>query len=173
MVHHKLKWIGLIIGMILLSACGQGTIDGKSNQEQTANILAEATFLNQSWIEKGYDGKLAPVEIAVGASEQAVAQQLGTPKSTGYYEGGRFQEFAQATFFINEDLERVVAIALDIFSQRLTAAELTEALGSPDESYFDEMDGFWIYAYQLDEYELFFEADKEGGTLQFVWLREN
>ncbi|ARK31192.1 DUF4309 domain-containing protein [Halalkalibacter krulwichiae] len=167
------KWL-LFVVFFLLTACGQGNMIVEQQVDFTAGHIStseQKSFLSFSWIEKGYDGVFIPTNTKLGETEEDIRESFGVPITTGSYEGGIFLEYSQATFFINPETKKSVAIASDISDERITFKDLKRLLGTPDSIDYNEMDDFWMYVYDLDEYELVFESVSEQSELSFVWLK--
>ncbi|MFV8827529.1 hypothetical protein [Alkalihalobacterium sp. APHAB7] len=135
-------------------------------------LAADKQLINSDWIEKGFEGQLDHIEFQLGTTKETILSGRGDAMDTGFYEGGEFFRYDDATFFINPETDRLVAIALSTEGYELDAAKLKEVLGSPDVSERNEMEGLWMYEYYLDKYSLIFEAEEEGGKILFTWLRE-
>ncbi|MCM3713015.1 hypothetical protein [Halalkalibacter oceani] len=163
----KAKYL-LIIGLIFIMT-GCGKVVGESEVKAETD---EAAFLTFEWIEAGYNGLLEPLSIELGQSADQIVAAYGQPREKGSYEGGEFWQYDPHTFFINPMSGQSVAVAMDIETYQLTEEDLKRELGTFDRSEQNMMEDYWMYVYELDDYELIFEAKTEGGPLQFVWLRE-
>ncbi|OLO40700.1 hypothetical protein BTR23_04285 [Alkalihalophilus pseudofirmus] len=137
-----------------------------------ANKKTDTHIVDFSWIEKGLDGQLDDVEFRIGTNKDEILSKRGTAIDTGYYEGGQFFRYDDATFFINPETNQLVAIALSTEDDDLDASKLKKALGTPDVSERNEMEDLWMYEYYLDQYSLMFEADEENGNILFAWLKK-
>jgi hypothetical protein len=167
----------ILIPLLLLTGCGQGKgnqgLENVKTDQAAVTVLSNETpFLSFSWIEKGYNGVFSPLNTELGQTDMEIREQLGQPINEGSYEGGMFLEYQDATYFINPEIKKNVAIAINIEKYNLTDVDLKRTLGTPDLSEFNEMDGLWMYVYELDEYELMFEAEGEHAILQYTWLKE-
>lgn len=170
-----LKIVYLSCFVLILIACGRasGETDETVSEGQQSLILSQKeSFISFDWIEKGYTGLLVPTNSNLGQTTAAIIDIHGEPDERGSYEGGDFLKYDKKTFFINPDTGKSVAIALDISEHRLTEQDLKIALGTPDHSELNEMDNYWMYLYNLDDYELMFEAETQEAIIKFVWLRE-
>ncbi len=171
----EIKRLVLFILLIMLAGCGQTQSEEREKESEKGAVTVlsqENAYLSFSWIEKGYNGVFVPVNQKLGQTEREIKEVVGKPVSEGKYEGGFFLQYENVTYFINPKTKRNVAIALDINSKKLTEVDLKRTLGTPDQSEFNEMDGLWMYVYELDEYELMFEAPAEHAVLSHAWLRE-
>ncbi|WP_078430595.1 DUF4309 domain-containing protein [Alkalihalobacterium alkalinitrilicum] len=137
-----------------------------------ANKKTDKHIVDFSWIEKGLDGQLDDIEFRIGTNKDEILSKRGTAIDTGYYEGGQFFRYDDATFFINPETNQLVAIALSTEDEDLDASKLKKALGTPDVSERNEMEDLWMYEYYLDQYSLMFEADEENGNILFAWLKK-
>ncbi|WP_209123669.1 hypothetical protein [Alkalihalobacillus sp. BA299] len=190
MMNHlilKLSMITMIITALILS---MGFVNEKSTPDRSddeafsiestgetgivlaANKEADNNIVSFNWIEKGFDGQLDHIEFQLGTEKDEILSKRGNAIETGYYEGGEYFRYDDATFFINPDTDRLVAIALSIEEYDLNGTKLKKILGTPDVSERNEMEGLWMYEYYLDKYTLMFEADNENGKILFAWLRE-
>ncbi|GAE29896.1 DUF4309 domain-containing protein [Alkalihalobacillus hemicellulosilyticus] len=175
--------VSMAVLLMLLTGCGQ--VAGEVNQHANAAVKInydsvereiaerhESESVTFDWIEKGYSGIFAPTNDRLGETFEEITEREGEPIETGYYEGGVYLQFERVTFFINPETQRSVAIALQIEEEALTEKELKKALGTPDISEMNQMDGYWMFSYDLDDYELMFEAKSKDDVIEFVWLRE-
>ncbi|MEB1809884.1 MAG: hypothetical protein LPK26_21755 [Bacillaceae bacterium] len=135
-------------------------------------FAADKPMINKDWIEKGLEGHLDHIEFQLGTEKETILASRGDAIDTGFYEGGEFFRYDDATFFINPETDRLVAIALSTEGYELDAAKLKEEFGDPDVSERNEMEGLWMFEYYLDKYSLMFEAEEEDGRILFAWLRE-
>ncbi|WP_088104925.1 DUF4309 domain-containing protein [Halalkalibacter urbisdiaboli] len=165
----------IMIFIIMLSACGQG--DNPSSQEVEEHEVSamsqkSSSFLSFSWIEHGFNGVFEPLDLHLGVSSDVIRTQFGEPKQMGHYEGGKYWNYGNASIFLNAEEDTSVAVAYNIAEYQLREDDLKKALGTPDQTEVDERDGFTVYHYYLDEYELFFEADPDTGKIVYVWFHE-
>ncbi|MBP3952202.1 DUF4309 domain-containing protein [Bacillus suaedae] len=170
-----LKIVYLSCIVLILVACGRasGETDETVPEGQQSLILSQKeSFVSFDWIEEGYTGLFVPANSKLGQATASIIDIYGEPDERGSYEGGDFLTYGKKTFFINPDTGKSVAIALDISEHRLTEQDLKRALGTPDHSELNEMDNFWMYLYNLDDFELMFEAETKEAIIKFVWLRE-
>ncbi|GAE24695.1 hypothetical protein JCM9140_643 [Halalkalibacter wakoensis JCM 9140] len=171
-----MKAIISIFLLLVLVGCGQVsgemTLEEINDSQSVTSANNNEPFLSFRWIEKGYDGTFVPIKNKVDQSSQEIYQQFGDPISRGHYEGGIYWEYDQATYFFNPDTNRCVAIAINIEEHNITSEEMKRQLGTPDQSEMNEMDGFWMYIYQLGEYELLFETEQKEGPLLYAWLKK-
>ncbi|WP_062048441.1 DUF4309 domain-containing protein [Bacillus sp. JCM 19034] len=169
--------------LFIMASCGQVSIELNEQanaavklhtelSEKEVEELNESEILTFDWIEKGYSGIFAPTNDQLGETYDAIIKREGEPIETGYYEGGVYLQYGEVTYFINPETNKSVAIALQIEDQGLTHKEMKKALGTPDISEMNEMDGYWMFCYDLNEYQLMFEAKSEKDTIEYVWLRE-
>ncbi|WP_227935641.1 DUF4309 domain-containing protein [Alkalihalobacillus deserti] len=169
-----IKGLCFVVIFIVLTGCGQSLSEEiEKVDESIISVLSQKqSFLSFSWIEQGFNGVFAPINKKLGQSERELIEKLGRPVSEGNYEGGTFLQYKDITYFFNPDTKKNVAIVIDIKREQLTDEELKRKLGTPDQSEFNEMDGVWMYVYELDEYELIFEASSEHSVLTHAWLKE-
>lgn len=161
--------------ILLLAACGKAsgeTTEIQSKEQVMSTISEERSFISFSWIEQGYNGIFAPVQLKIGQTNHEISASFGEPAERGSYEGGDYWQYGDITFFIDPETNRSVAIALNIEKDQLTEEDLRRELGTPDRSELNAMDGYWMYVYELDEYELVFEAKSEHETILYAWLRK-
>ncbi|WP_216828161.1 hypothetical protein [Alkalihalobacterium elongatum] len=149
----------------------------KGNSDTGAVLAAnkeekQINNIDLSWLEKGSDGQLNNIEFPLGTDKEQILLSRGEAIDTGYYEGGEYFRYEDVTFFINPETNRLVAIALSTEKYDLDGKKLEETLGSPNVSERNEMEGLWMYEYDLGKYSLMFEAKEEEGEILFVWLRE-
>ncbi|MDT8859209.1 DUF4309 domain-containing protein [Alkalihalobacillus sp. MEB130] len=165
-------WLCLLV--LVLVSCGQVSGEQLKSEDDTqlSTEAMSSSFLTFSWIEKGYNGIFSPIDVKVDQSAEEIIEQFGEPSIKGNYEGGEFWEYKEATFFISPDTNRSVAIAIDIQTHQISSDEMRRQLGTPDQSEMNEMDGYWMFIYDLDEYHLMFEAESEEGLLSYAWLRK-
>ncbi len=167
------SWVGICF-VLLLVACGQVSGETKNNvqneEEDSSTGSSDRSFLTFSWIEQGYDGVFAPVQLDLGQSSEEISATFGPPLDQGSYEGGNYWNYGDLTLFINPMTDRSVAIALNIEDRQLTEEDLKRELGTPDRSELNNMDGYWMFVYELDQYELMFEAKSESETILYGWL---
>ncbi|KHF40864.1 DUF4309 domain-containing protein [Halalkalibacter okhensis] len=170
-----MKNLLFIVLLLLLTGCGQVSgeepIVEKQGQITKVDMSQTGSFLSFSWIEQGYTGIFTPVQAYIEQSIEEVRKQLGEPIAQGYYEGGVYLEYDQATYFFDPETNIGVAIAINIGDHQLTNEEMKRQLGTPDQSEINEMDGYWTFVYKLDNYELMFEAKTEESHLAYAWLK--
>ncbi|OLS39348.1 hypothetical protein BTR22_00200 [Alkalihalophilus pseudofirmus] len=175
-----MKYIKYFIVMnmaIFLFGCGQGNLIVMDIEEldKPGSVVSAATpsFLSFTWIEKGFNGIFFPTDQALGESQTDVLESLGEPNEKGLYEGGNYYTYDRTTYIFSSENYLLEAIMMDISDYRVSVEEMKRALGTPDRSELDELDGYWTYSYELDDYTLFFETSEEGSPLEFVWLVES
>ncbi|WP_100404645.1 DUF4309 domain-containing protein [Bacillus solitudinis] len=161
----------VVFSLLFLSACGQGEIHAQQREERDLMIEKQA-FLSFSWIEQGFYGIFEPLKLKIGTTSNELIKQFGDPENVDVYEGGIAWIYDDSTFLINSETKKVVASALNIKKKQLTTDHLKKALGTPDLTELDEMDGYLIYYYYLDDYELSFETDEESGSLIYAWFKQ-
>ncbi|WP_082153796.1 DUF4309 domain-containing protein [Bacillus sp. LL01] len=171
----KFFLIGYMVS--ILAGCGQGDsiVMNIEELERPSSVVSAATpsFLSFTWIEKGFNGVFAPSDQAIGKSQAEVVAQLGEPNEKGSYEGGHFYAYDRTTYIFSKKDDLLEAITMDISDYKVSADEMKRALGTPDRSEIDELSGYWTYHYELDDYTLYFEAQDEGSSLEFVWFMKN
>ncbi|WP_078555008.1 hypothetical protein [Bacillus alkalicellulosilyticus] len=187
----KLNLLSFVIVCLtlLVVGCGQGDIEEtqQSNEHHVkevteanlpslvtkvaAETVNPSSGIDFSWIEQGYDGRLDGIPIELNASRQRVIDEMGEPLDSGSYEGGEFLDYGEVTFFINPESETVVAIAVPVSHFEIDATTLYRNLGTPDISELDHMENLWTYHYEIGDNVLLFEAEEEGGTIIYAWLR--
>ncbi|WP_148296801.1 hypothetical protein [Halalkalibacter akibai] len=169
------RFLTFVMFVFILFGCEDVSVEKDSQArgdfDVTSVFSQDNPFLSFSWIEKGYSGIFAPIDTELGIGEMGIRNLLGQPTKEGYYEGGRFLDYSDRTFFINPETNKSVAMAIDVKSYHLKKDDLKRTLGTPDESEFNEMDGLWMFVYKLEDYELMFEAETEDGILSHAWLR--
>lgn len=126
------------------------------------------------WIEKGYANQLDNVDLPLGTTKEELLAIRGTPLETGYYEGGEFFQYEDVTFFVNPETNRIVAIAMNIADKQMSIKDLKRALGTPDVSEENKMEGLWMLEYHLGKNILMFESrdNDPKSIVEYVWLRE-
>lgn len=150
----------------------------KESDEQPVKVTnrkddgMEKDFIDFSWIERGYEGRLGAIPYELGTDKSTILNTLSEPIDSGYYEGGEFFQFEKETYFFNPLTDQLVAIAIPLEEHQFTIPDIRRALGSPDISEWNLMDDLWMIEYKLDRYRLMFEAVEEDGMVLYVWLRE-
>lgn len=171
----QIKILYLVVHLLVVTGCAQvqsEQMEQESVEIQASILSQKQSFLSFSWIEQGYNGVFVPVNEKLGQSETTLRARLGKPISEGNYEGGLFLEYKDVTYFIDPETKKNVAIAISIKREKLTDLDLKRTIGTPDQSQFNEMDGVWMYVYELGDFELMFEAPSERAILSHAWLKE-
>ena len=175
----------LICLIVSLTACGQVSASDRyvmMEQPLTKKIahavekneLKQDPTINFSWIEKAFYGELEGVTFSLGTIVDKIIAEFGTPKETGFYEGGEYFEYETATYISNPQSREVVAIARPITQFHLNAMNIKKALGTPDVEDYYEMDGLWVLAYTIGDNRLLFEFPDKNSEALYVWLlKEN
>ncbi|MCL7746282.1 DUF4309 domain-containing protein [Halalkalibacter alkaliphilus] len=171
-----MKSVLTIILLSLLVGCGQVSGENLSERNQDQFSLPvmsnNDSFLSFKWIEEGYNGMFSPIQANIDHSMDKVMEQLGEPRTQGHHEGGVYWEYEQATYFFDPITNKGVAIAIDVEEHQLTSEEMRKQLGTPDQSEMNEMNGYWMFVYKLEDYELLFEAKSEKDIISYAWLRK-